>query len=352
MSEQTQTESIIILKGLEENDVTVLNSVQLFMRPYMGALVVLLWCMWGLLFFRFLYSYALLVPRFYIARRYKKSMYKLVSLARSYKHRLMEGATIFLVLCFLAMIGLYFSRVAIAQILWGRYRLAEEALWLAPGNVELAMGVGNYYFNGFEHDLTLAKKGYEQAVRIDPMIFLGHYQLARIYFVEGRFREALDEINKELEAYPNNLRSLYVRGLIEGYRGDLKAADDDFKKFISWAPIEWGGYNDRAWILGKLKKYVEMKVVAETGIQRAAGGASNPWLLNMLGVAELNLKKYAAAGTAFVEAKKLAEALTDTQWHWAYSGNSPSVSEEGRVAFIRAINDNLIKAKGSVDNTF
>src|SRR3989338_315442 len=114
---------------------------------------------------------------------------------------------------------------------------------------KLEMQTGNYYFNGGAYDLEKAEEAFKRALRADPKILWGHYQLARIYFVKGEKEKALKEINKELEANPANLRSLYVRGLINGYSGDLKNAEEDFRRFTLWAPKEWAGYNDLAWIL-------------------------------------------------------------------------------------------------------
>ena len=99
------------------------------------------------------------------------------------------------------------------------------------------------------------EQSYQKAIAIKPDIFWCHYQLARIYFMKGDFNKALEEIDKELKAHPENLRSLYVRGLIFGYRGDFVAAEKDFNHFINWAPKEWAGYNDLAWVLDKQGKY-------------------------------------------------------------------------------------------------
>src|SRR3990172_10167699 len=122
------------------------------------------------------------------------------------------------------------------------------------GDAGFLMRQGNFYFNGGAYDLEKAERAFQRAVRIEPGILWGHYQLARIYFVKGNFDKAIEEINKELEANPENLRSLYVRGLIYGYRnqfGDLELVENDFRRFTYWAPSEWAGYNDLAWILSK-----------------------------------------------------------------------------------------------------
>ena len=205
-----------------------------------------------------------------------------------------------------------------------------------------AMRLGNYYFNGAGgYDLEKSEGAFKKAVAIDNEILWGHYQLARVYFVKGEKDKALEEINKELEANPENLRSLYVRGLIYGAMGRLQEAESDFKNFTMWAPKEWAGYNDLAWILAKEGKYADAEKVAGEGIKEAIGGEENAWLWNSLGVAQLNLKKYNDAEKSFRKALKLARNMTENEWARAYPGNNPEESARGLDAFKIAVQANF-----------
>lgn len=249
-------------------------------------------------------------------------------------------------------VSIYAGRDALASFVWQRYRLPQVAIMFDRSNVELAMFIGNYHFNGVigggEYDLDVAQKAFGKAVSINPKILWGHYQLARIYFVKGYFDRAIEEINKELEANPENLRSLYVRGLIYGYRnqaGDLEKAEADFRQFTLWAPSEWAGYNDLAWVLSKEGKYAEAEKELKRAFENVPDGDKNPWLWNALGVAELNLKKYSSAAGSFKKAKVLAEKLTIEEWRRSYPGNNPASAEEGLSAFLKAIDENLRRAE-------
>jgi len=250
--------------------------------------------------------------------------------------------------------GFLSSRDSLARVAWQKYRLPQAAVLLDRSNAELAMFIGSYHFNGVigggEYNPDIALKAYRKAVSINPKILWGHYQLARIYFVKGDFDLALEEINKELEANPENLRSLYVRGLIYGYRnqfGDLELAENDFRRFTSWAPSEWAGYNDLAWILSKEGKYKEAEKELGRAFENVSEGRKNPWLVTALGVAELNLKKYSRAVDSFKTAKELAEKLTIEEWRRSYPGNNPATSSEGLSAFLQAIDENLRRAETS-----
>lgn len=257
-----------------------------------------------------------------------------------------------LVSVLVTFISVYVGRDSLASFAWQKYRLPQVAVFLDGSNAELAMFIGNYYFNsvigGGEYNLGIAKKAFEKAVSINPEILWGHYQLARIYFVEGDYGLALEEIAKELEANPENLRALYIRGLIYGYRnwvGDLAKAEADFRQFTKWAPSEWAGYNDLAWILSKAGKYSEAKVVINDVLNKVADARDNPWLWNAKGVAELNLREYAIAANSFRRALDLADTLTEADWRQSYPGNNPESAGLGLEAFKEAIRSNIDRAK-------
>src|SRR3990167_2854627 len=209
------------------------------------------------------------------------------------------------------------------------------------GDAGFLMRQGNFYFNGGAYDLEKAERAFQRAVRIEPGILWGHYQLARIYFVKGNSAKAIEEINKELEANPENLRSLYVRGLIYGFSGRFGEAEEDFRRFTLWAPKEWAGYNDLAWILAKEGKYREAKEVLLEALKKTGRAEKNSWLWNSLGVAELNLGEYANARKSFTKAKESASMLPLKDWQDAYPGNNPEESARGLADFKRAIEENL-----------
>lgn len=235
----------------------------------------------------------------------------------------------------------FMNRNTLALTLWEQYELPRVALALNSSNIDLAMQLGNYYFGGGDYDIEKSEQSYRQAVAIDDRVLWGHYQLARILFVKGEFGEALKEINLELEANPENLRALYVRGLIYGYSGQVDEAILDFERFVEWAPKEWAGYNDLSWLLSKAGRYEEARGVINEALQNVYRGDENPWLLNSLGLAELNLGNLREARTAFSKALTFAGSLTEEEWQKSYPGNDPDGLSGGLNAFREAIGENL-----------
>ncbi|MDP3948798.1 MAG: hypothetical protein Q8Q17_02515 [bacterium] len=253
-----------------------------------------------------------------------------------------------LVFVMVVFVSIYTGRDSLASFVWQEYRNADAALLLDQSDVGLAMKIGNYYFNGGAYNLEKAERAFQRAVKIEPGILWGHYQLARIYFVKGDSVKAIEEINKELKANPENLRSLYVRGLIFGYMENFAGAEEDFRRFTLWAPKEWAGYNDLAWILASERKYQEVKTVIESAMKEVPKADKNPWLWNSLGVAQLNLKENKKAQISFEKANKLLGVITLEEWRKAYPGNDPAVAESGLRAFQEAVDENLRRAKEDV----
>jgi len=243
-----------------------------------------------------------------------------------------------------------------ARYAWSRGYAGELALVLDKRDAALAFAIGEYYFGNQSaigtprarlYDLSLAEKAYGKAIEINPSIASAHYMRARIEFVHADFNAAIADLNTELSLYPTNKRTLYMRGLTHVYRGlpgDLSLAEDDFKAFIIWAPREWAGYNDLAFVLAKENKYTEAAKVLKEGIAKADGGAANPWLWDALGVMELNLNENKAALASLIKAQALAAPLTNIDWQRAYPGNNPSVSHSGIEAIKSGIARNVLKA--------
>lgn len=255
-------------------------------------------------------------------------------------------AVIVIVLVAMMMVW-FFTPVptAAARFVWNRYHASALALALDRTDAALAFDIGNRAFGLGSYDIPLAERAFRKAVIIDPRILFGHYQLARVLFVEGNLTEAATEIDSELAHNPGNLRALYVRGLIRAYDHDLAGAASDFEQFTQWAPTEWAGYNDLAWVLGQEGKYEEAKTVLERAFKNVALADTNPWLWNNLGVQQLNLGEYKDAVVSFEKAKALAVQLTDKEWKSSYPGNDPSGSAGEIQTFQAAIETNLARAQ-------
>ncbi len=241
---------------------------------------------------------------------------------------------------FAAFLFAYASPVS--EFLWKKWHIS--AIWLNR-NPKLDFEIGNFYFNGGAYDLDKAERAFAAAVTLDPTMLWGHYQLSRVYFAKGELDKALAEINKELDLFPETLQSLYVRGLIYANSGRTEEAIKDFTLFTKWAPKEWAGYNDLAWVLTRAGKYTLAKETIEKAFKEIPDANRNPWLWNGLGLAELNLNKYENAEIAFKKAEVLSNTLTPNDWVRAYPSSDSKNADSDIIAFRVAISKNLEKSK-------
>lgn len=268
----------------------------------------------------------------------------------------MSKPLIYISLVIVVFFSFILFRDFLARLSWEKFSNPKIAVFFLRTDAETAMLIGNYYFNGVvesgQYNLDIAEQAFQKAVLINSKVLWGYHQLARVYFIKGHYDRAIDAIYKELEHNPENLRALYVRGLIYGYRskeGDLEKAEQDFLRFTKWAPKEWAGYNDLAWVLSKQGEYREAEKTINEALKEALNANDNPWLWNSLGVAQLNLRKYQAAVDSFKKASKLAAKITQEEWRASYPGNNPATADDGLSAFLKAIEKNSETARNGVD---
>ena len=197
---------------------------------------------------------------------------------------------------------------------------------------------GNFYFNGGAYDLEKAAKYFKLAAFVDRKVSYPHYQLARVLFMKTDYKNGLAEIDRALVLNPENKRAFYIRGLIDGYAGNLDAAADDFQKFITWAPKEWAGYNDLAWVYYQQKDYQNAVDAAQKGLGVVP---NNAWLLNGLGVSLEGLGRNDEAKTVLDQAASISKNLTAADWKRAYPGNNAESAPWDLAQFKTDVNQNL-----------
>ncbi len=207
---------------------------------------------------------------------------------------------------------------------------------------------GNYYFNNGAYDRKKAERYFSWAVQLDPKADSAYYQLGRIHLVSGKFDLARQEIDMALAINPENKRSFYIRGLIDGYDKKYDDAISDFQQFVAYSPTEWAGHNDLAWAYFLKKDFAKVREAAQDGLDRADD--QNPWLLNGLGVAYVNLGEPEKAQDIFARAQKISGDITPERWIKAYPGNDPSQAEQNLKKFKTDMGNNFQLATNGFTN--
>lgn len=229
-------------------------------------------------------------------------------------------------------------RHAIASLAWQTTHADAIADFLSPRDPALWLDIGSYYFGHGAYDLGRASRAYARVLVLDPTNRDAHYQLGRIAFLDGDFPRAIEHIDQAVDRDPNFAKAYYMKGLILGYRGSLIEAVEYFERYIRLVPDSWAGYNDLAWLQFQLGRYSETLAATTKGL---AHSPENVWLLNMHGLALMNLDRRDEAKDFFLRAKRLSDQMLPQDWGRAYPGNDPAIYPEGLERMREAIDHNL-----------
>ncbi len=201
--------------------------------------------------------------------------------------------------------------------------------------------VGNLFFGNVPslYNVNLAQFFFEKSAyplfgKSEPY---AHYQLSRTNFIKGNLVVAIEEAEKELEIYPDHIRTYYILGLTYGYMNQEKKAIEAFGTFIESNPISWAARNDKAWLEFRIG---DIDAGLQT-IQPVAHNTNNPWVQNTYGTLLMNKKRYEEAKVAYLYAKKASDQLSEKSWGKAYPGNDPRIYGIGLSAMKLSIESNI-----------
>ncbi|MFT5832244.1 MAG: tetratricopeptide (TPR) repeat protein [Candidatus Paceibacteria bacterium] len=217
---------------------------------------------------------------------------------------------------------------------------------------------GQYYFNHGDsadgsYDLDKAANFYLLALEADRHP-LAWYQLGRIDFLEGRNDDAIAKFRKQQELYGDLVpKTYYMLGLTYAFKA-LQLEDSqswlysekyfiEYMRFVNYAP--WPAV-DLAWVYFMQSNYIAMEPLLSRALERHP---DNPWVLNMYGLAMLNLEEDRGLAIPYFEhAKDQALLLTPNDWGDVYPGNDPKYWQQGRDEFIATIDKNIGIANSAI----
>lgn len=165
-----------------------------------------------------------------------------------------------------------------------------------------------------------------------------HYQLSRVYFIQGSLYASLDEAQLELRTYPDHTQTYYILGLTYGYLGRTADAIDAFTKYIETHPNTWAGRNDKAWLQFRTG---DIAGATETIEPVARNFKYTPWVQNTYCALLINQDRLTEAEEACINAKVAIDKMTEEDWGHAYPGNSPQIYKNGLESMKESIGKNL-----------
>ncbi len=185
------------------------------------------------------------------------------------------------------------------------------------------------------YDIARAEYYFGEALRQDPHMPYLYHELARIAFLKGDLAQAYARINYDIAQHGDTqLRSYYIRGLIAGYMGLYDQAINDFGYFAALVPDSWAGANDYGWVLVKAGRAEDAAEVTSKALEIFP---NNPWLLNTNAIALAEMGKLAEARIQIDKAARYAQAVTHSDWLYAYPGNDPASAPQGVEALKKSV---------------
>ena len=128
----------------------------------------------------------------------------------------------------------------------------EEAIRLAPSEARYRIAHGEYLLGGGvvgTPDHGAAESAFREALSLDPGNLRAANDLGEVLVLDGRQDEALEYLERTLEARPNCGEALYYRGLSRLRRRDLEGAESDFAQAVRFAPHDPSAHFNYARVL-------------------------------------------------------------------------------------------------------
>jgi tetratricopeptide (TPR) repeat protein len=199
--------------------------------------------------------------------------------------------------------------------------------------------IGNIFFGDVTslYNVKLAQFLFQVAALPIATQPYANYQLSRTYFIQGEMEHALQYAKRELELFPEHFRTYYILGLTYGYMDREEDAIAAFQKFIKEKPESWAARNDCAWLQFRIGDIDG----ALATILPIVSLTDNPWIQNTYGTLLLNKGNYSEAKSAFLNAERAANAMTERTWGSSYPGNDPRIYETGLNAMRISIEKNI-----------
>ena len=209
-------------------------------------------------------------------------------------------------------------------------------------DAQKAMLYGQRHFdsqNSSAYNIDVADYFFWQAQRIDPETPYAYHEIARVAFLRGELDSALVFIDAQIDKHGDSApNSYYIRGLIQGYRGEYEMAIRDYEHYISLTEPNWAALNDFAWVLLKGEQPERAREVAARGVMLFP---DNPWLFNALAISHFELGAYDASLISAERALEAAAKVTPKEWLIAYPGNDPRIADEGVTALRNDVYGNM-----------
>jgi tetratricopeptide (TPR) repeat protein len=163
-------------------------------------------------------------------------------------------------------------------------------------------------------DWKAAQESLERSLKINPNFDQAMTALARAFHQQGNDEEALQWVEKAIQANPTNLRAWYQKGWIS-VKADPDGAVVDFLKALEIQPGFAMAHRDLGIILLQKGRFAEAATHLE---QAVALGLAHPRLYNFLGIAYSRTGRYKDAVKVYTKALEQETDFAEAHLNLSY----------------------------------
>lgn len=146
----------------------------------------------------------------------------------------------------------------------GRWVALVAVAWLAACTTTTTTTSGNAGSAAGAGSETRSTRGGSEAADAERRAKV-RLELAGLYLARGQADTALDEVKQAIAAKPDMAEAYSLRGLIYGTLGEMKLADDSFRRALQISPGDGDAMHNYGWFLCQQRQFAD----AEAQFERA-----------------------------------------------------------------------------------
>ncbi len=146
----------------------------------------------------------------------------------------------------------------------GRWVALVAVAWLAACTTTTTTTSGNAGSAAGAGSETRSTRGGSEAADAERRAKV-RLELAGLYLARGQADTALDEVKQAIAAKPDMAEAYSLRGLIYGTLGEMKLADDSFRRALQISPGDGDAMHNYGWFLCQQRRFAD----AEAQFERA-----------------------------------------------------------------------------------
>jgi Flp pilus assembly protein TadD len=213
-------------------------------------------------------------------------------------------------------------------------RIERQAL-LEPKSAAIQYLLGRAYQAG--GDAKQAEKAFLKAIELNPQASQAYVSLGQIYGASKDYDRSIAELDKALQARPDQPVALMLKSIAQHMKGDTAGAREGYEKLVKANPRFAPAANNLAWMLAEDGPGQDLKraLLLAQGAHDAA--PQDPQIADTLGWIQYKLAAYPAAEALLREAAEKLPTNAEVLYHLGMAQAKMSRNDEARASLAKSL---------------